>query len=374
MSIVGSRHSFAAALKADQIPVASIRQKMFSRASDAIVIAGSIAEGIGNFLSDVDVCVVTSRLPSLANVKNREYFLVTLAGSDADFVGRSLLGNQMRDGSVPDDTPINNVYDTLDAIGTRLDIEYVEQSRLIEDINFINEAFQAAGARYGWIPEPLPTEAMRYLHRVGSGICIENATFLESILTTETKMKLAYLLFRSSCVQYADFQDVIGATVSENWNQAIFLVRTYLLNHLKALTHLHGNTNPTPKWAPTYAENIFGKNSGIVAQFNALFRGTAATDEHCRDYVLSCLDFCDTIAQKCIIQMDTIETSYPSSQILELIKRRLTTAQVADTRVRDSLEFHSKLFNPSSLPARDFLSLEFGLARCSFEGGAVAVS
>ena len=349
----------------ESIPLADIQQKIFTRPKDIVVVAGSVVEGMGSFLSDIDVCVLTEAKPTLGDVKDRGHFLVSLSGTMGNWAERLRFGSEMH-GADDVSAAVNNTYDFVDMNGTRCDVEYLLRSDIEVTLEKIERGFRHAGTRYGWIAEPASLESLRYVHRLYTGICLANDDSLGKLLSGDYREKLAYLLFRGSCFVYRDFQDILGSTLSSNVSQAVLLIRSYLWMHLKALTHLYGNSNPTNKWAAVYGDRIFGSDSEVMRRFSELFQGTKVTKANLRSYITSCLDFGDFISQMCIEKMDSVAIAYSSETMVGLMRRRIKDAGFKDPHLLMSLEFHSKMFNRKSLPSRDFLEMKEGLTRCTF--------
>ncbi len=349
----------------DSIPVAAITSKMFTRPDDIVIIGGSIAEGMGRFLSDIDVCVLTRRQPTLGDVRHRGHFLVTLKGNAANWVEKLQFGQEMQNADLPDDLAVTNAYDFVDEFGTRCDIEYILIDELEGEIAKLHAGYERAGQRYGWMAEPVGFASLRCFHRLVSGMRVANGAALDEVLRSHFAEKLAYLLFRGSCYQFTDFQDILGSTLSGDWSQAVYHTRNYLLLHLKALTHLFGNTNPNIKWAPAYANRLL-PDTQIPARFTALFQGTAVDDGNGRSYIEACLDLGDAMSDLCVDRMNALSMAYPSAAMIGLMRQRMASAGMRDPHLLLSLEFHAKPFFRGTLPARNFLDRKTGLQRCSF--------
>jgi hypothetical protein len=348
------------------ISLDEIRSKTLAGADDILVVAGSIVEGMGNLMSDVDVCVVTDAPPTIEKIKTCSHYVIAINDPGKELRERLKLGRDARKGVIDPGLEITNSYELLDDEGTRCDVEYISYAELQKMVDKIHREYEFAGRMHGGLGEALPLRQMRFIHRLMSGVALTGRDRLSEIFSSELRKKASYLQFRNALVPYSDFQDIVGAFFAERWDQLVFQLRDYIHKHLKAFTHLCGNTNPVDKWVVTYAERLFGEKSELVLSYRRLHRETSVTDDKARSYLLDCLDFCDSIYQKMIDHTDSRRDIYPNENNQEILRSRIKHGEVKDPHIFIGMEYHSKPFNRKATRSRDFLLMRKGLQTCSF--------
>ncbi|WP_411501440.1 hypothetical protein [Bacillus thuringiensis] len=185
-------------------------------------VSGSLFEGFGNKLSDVDIFILCNKLPVKEDIKFR--------GTECDYEALLDLGEKL----------LLNVQ--INKIS--FDIEFWN----IEKVE--NKALELVKGKhsYGYVPN-LSKDEYDLFHRFKYGVPLFNVENFHSLRENIDFQILGNGLIEESSRSYLGLMtDVQGAYASEDFVSSYFMARILLETVLPAYLALQSETNPKPKW------------------------------------------------------------------------------------------------------------------------------
>ncbi|TMU75620.1 hypothetical protein FGA82_20450 [Pseudomonas fluorescens] len=244
------------------IPVLEILRLISYEEGDLIFLSGSLIEGIGNLLSDLDVYVLKKNKLQLSTEFEASHDLVREFSSVDSFSGKSV-----------------STYDYLPEYELNIEVEYwtaEEIDCLIKGVN--RNSFESA--RFGLSPGMnIPSfKASRLVHNIVTATPLVGHEHLASLVDSFHLPSYCFMRFNSLAGSYEDFKDIAGVYMSGDILRAYDLAREYVTVQMQALTHLHFNTNFRRKWLLTYLQKLPSDYDGIVARYTELVYKSSGVD------------------------------------------------------------------------------------------------
>lgn len=187
-----------------------IKEKVGQAADDILFLGGSLIEGYGNNLSDIDAFLITSRESCLKEKKGSVIF--------------------------------------LDLTPCPLDIEIIYKEEIHHWASLINGYF---GKEHSDPRDALlfSTGELKTMHRFLNGFTLYNEDELKRLKQLFDPLKLADLLFMMTVAIIPTLQiDLLGSIMSEVQHTIVYNLQSILDCLFKGLLALHGNTNMSEKW------------------------------------------------------------------------------------------------------------------------------
>ncbi|MCJ9673272.1 MULTISPECIES: hypothetical protein [unclassified Neorhizobium] len=341
----------------------SILEGVLRGDGDIVIISSTLLEGIGNPVADVDVCVVTRRLPTMGELAaNEQHTGVIYTGVILDDVGEHanvhqavLKGPDLKKFNNPS-AQIRVTYSHLDGFGTRRDVQYF----LFDDVQTLLKTIASQNAltqtNLGQMNPPASLEDLRFFHRFSTGVIAGGAPLHEHLMEMIDLRLYCYHLYRTRHVPYTDFQDLIGAYLAKNWDMATQMARQFILLEAQGLLHLRGITNPNPKWITTFAQRM-KSDSDIFGPLLTLLRASTETEAQSVSMVLGSLDLLDAIRVRCLEIADT-DPSLPSAEdMLQLWTKYRSVFDRKHSHIMLGGEYQSKAVWKHAIPNREFIGL-----------------
>lgn len=197
---------------------------------DCIFAAGSIFEGFGNELSDVDLFVILT--------EDKESEIRQLAQNNLEFTFYKRSSKII----------LIIRYENVD-----FDIEFLTKKSLLIDIESVNK-----NATFG------KNFNFDFWHRIKFAECIYNQ---ENVI--QLKKELNYDMFNLIKPKYNQtyftviITDIMGAFKSEDIQSAYFLSKNLLEETISGFLSLYGETNPSKKWLIKKIRRFSERNSSI---------------------------------------------------------------------------------------------------------------
>jgi len=329
-----------------------------------VIVTGSLVEGHGNPFSDIDIICLTNSRPTLRTARVQDPLLVQF-GAGLDIIRTSLMGEECRSATDDQDRVIVAIHDYADIWGTRYDIEFVTPETIPGVIKQVSASFQMLGQTFGSTPLSIRFVDARLLDRLLVGTPINGRSQYDALIHTIPGVELCYCLYRAAFVEYAGFQDVIGAMLGRRWPMAVQLARGFVLRNVRAWLHLYGVANPNEKWVTVYLDKI----ESIEPSIRQAIRSVIMPD-HIEDpekFALRCLDTAETLMQDCLRLLRSEQGYHSPDRILSNIKSRMSAVGRTDPHLRLSMEYYAKAGSSTAMALRDFLKKPEGLTKNCFD-------
>ena len=230
---------------------------------DIVSLSGTLIEGIGNRLSDIDINVIKKKRLQYHEVQDKMHA----------FVHRPDM--QMCTDHNED------VFMTMDYYPRsefHFDVEYWTYNE-IEDIavrieNEYRHLLTHSDSNY--IEKGLSKLEKLLVHRSFCGEIIFGDEHWKDQLTQQLREKFAYNQYREIANNYWDFKDICGALDVKNNQMSCERSRDYLIREIRGAIFLNGITNPTQKWFLDYwrkvskwgYEHIYDKSISLLFSVN----------------------------------------------------------------------------------------------------------
>lgn len=278
-----------------------ILENAYLAPNDALIVGGSLIEGIGNINSDVDVYVLTDRLRTAKDIDLGQHF----RAFDRD---RKILDQ---------DRPDQEVYLIHTVIpGTRIkvDIEYRTWADVHALSDHVINMFETATRSLISLTTSMNRRDLSFIHRLhNSTVLLRNPT-LTSLQRRLDPSLIQYLLYRWKVSNYSVLLDMIGAWDDADWVRCADMARENMVSQFHAHTHLLGNTNNSRKWVITYARQ-YGVSQPLLNRYlDLLTAESGRASWTAKSFIHATLDFVDKLYQA-NAQYIGSNPSYPSGQL-----------------------------------------------------------
>ena len=234
------------------LDIAQILSDIHVEPGDIVVLGGTLIEGIGNPLSDLDLYVLTPERRKFGAIKDHNHAFYHRPGFDLcdDDDDEVFLTMNYYEGSI------------------HVDVEYWSFEELEEIVDKMNRFYQGLLTHTDCCYEtPANAQISNMLHRLFTGIVIYgDGTYLENVLSAQFRQSYCYILYRYFANFYWRFRDIVGAHCIEDYLFGTVLVKNLLLREVRAFNHLRGISNMTEKWYLTYMQQVAAKEQGNLAE------------------------------------------------------------------------------------------------------------
>lgn len=234
----------------ETVSVSQIAEMARLAPADALVVAGTLVEGIGNPFSDFDVIVLCHEPPTVSRFRDGYRHRMYAVG-DKKFVSQNLLFGHAID-DAPDESLVINTYDTVTEWGTRCDVEYLTIDRVNTLIDRLERGYEKLKKSYSRASSGLSEDEYKLLHRLKSGLILQQSDALSKLLGRIDNAMQAYCLYRASLPSWASIQDMLGFYFSNRDIEFFDLAAVHLHNVAACYAHSLGYTNPARKWTYTF--------------------------------------------------------------------------------------------------------------------------
>ncbi|WP_439867552.1 hypothetical protein ACTABT_15630 [Pseudomonas syringae] len=236
------------------IPVNVILDLIYYDDGDLVFLSGSLIEGIGNVLSDLDVYVIKKRELPFSSAMQDAHDAVRLFSNEDASSGKSIA-----------------TYDYVTEYVLNVEVEYwtfADVSRLLSEVN----RKSSASSFFGLSPNlELPSfKASRLVHNIVTATPLTGHEKLADLVNSFHLPSYCFMRFNSLAGSYEDFKDLAGVFISGDYLRAYDLAREFVTVQMHALTHLHLNTNFRRKWLLTYLQKLPRDYDLLVARYTHL--------------------------------------------------------------------------------------------------------
>lgn len=240
--------------KTISVPVSVILDLVYYDEGDLIFLSGSLIEGIGNLLSDLDVYVVKKNKLIVSSAVEESHDSVRVFLSADSSSGKSVA-----------------TYDYIPQYALNVEVEYWTFADVNLLIKGVNEK-SSVSAFFGMSPKlDLPSfKTSRLVHNIVTAIPLVGHEYLASFVSSFQLPSYCFMRFNSLAGSYEDFKDLAGVYMSGDFLRAYDLVREFVTVQMHALTHLHFNTNFRRKWLLTYLQKLPSEYDAVIARYTEL--------------------------------------------------------------------------------------------------------
>ncbi|MBC3365330.1 hypothetical protein [Pseudomonas sp. SWRI154] len=278
------------------IPKDYLRKRAFLEDASALIVSGSLIEGIGTLHSDIDCIVFCNQRPKADSIKESGHALVT----DIDYH------------HITQKEEVHNTTDFYGETSIHIDVDYItftEFDKIIANIEkAFNEIISDQRVLYGPI---LSNTENNIIHRSLIGYALVNQEKFNELKSKIPIEKHIYVSHREKLPVFYAFQDVQGCWQSGNLWMGCEIVRDMLLKTSMSFTYLAGTTNKHYKWIYSNMHRVKGFDK-IKNKFFVLARQGATTEKECRSYIQEGLEYMDQLFLA--IEQLLKKHPYPSAQ------------------------------------------------------------
>tara|TARA_R110002110_G_scaffold98919_4_gene253019 strand:+ start:2366 stop:3517 length:1152 start_codon:yes stop_codon:yes gene_type:complete len=215
-------------------------QELFDRHpvddNDIVLIGGSLIEGIGNVLSDLDVIVISERPLERHRLNESEF------GCVGDENEKQIPDNQ---------STVKFLFSYFQNKKTAIDFRYYLPSEIDSLITRANNEIQNIWEHTKTRLGIFDFDDCRLIHRLFSALPVQNGARFAATISALNLAEYCFYLYRSGRVADAsDIKDVVGSWKHRQKSLTAFRIRDMLEEHAQALTHLHLSTSHARKWLP----------------------------------------------------------------------------------------------------------------------------
>ncbi|MEK4957257.1 hypothetical protein [Bacillus sp. CH_442] len=237
-------------------------------------VCGSIFEGFGNKLSDVDIFILCEDIPKEEDIRftKNEYDL-KYYGDFGDKVVLNIIIN-----------------------GLSYDIEFWKTDRMLEIANSLSsEKFNIQN------PPKLTKEEYDLFHKSKYAKPIFNESNFTNFQKKISYNNLGKLLADYSTNTYSgSMKDVQGAYASEDYVSSYFMARILLETTLPGYLAIKGETSAKEKWLYKkllrYAKNY--NDQEMVAQFHSFYKVDLDNEENIKTKIKEIMGFCQNLNEE----------------------------------------------------------------------------
>jgi len=261
---------------------------------DAILVSGTLIEGIGNRFSDIDVYVIKpTSLPAERIAHGKHLRVLTKS--------RRVLNDGMKD----QDEPVFLVHSDSVYEGVKIDVEFRTFDEIDAVLVKLDRVFSYARCHLVLLTFELEEREKMLLHRMRYAVSLFGHATIERKVRRANDLKLTYLLYRWMASDFSYLLDIAGAANSGEWLRAADLARVNLITQMMGFLHAVGVTNFDSKWVLSYlrkcVEAGYVKPS-VESQFIHLYTMQGVNwdkDGSASHYIRRTLEFNDSLFHEC---------------------------------------------------------------------------
>lgn len=296
---------------------------------DCHVVAGTLAEGIGNIASDLDCYAFVQRLPKYGELKYKNTICQTKT--------------MKRCSKASDEVFLT--FDYYPDSYLHSEIEYWPISSIQSIINNLYDEYQQCLSHTRFLSETaVKGETHDILHRIQHAIPTFGTDVFENLFDIkEINRKLSYVLFRSTSNFYWHFKDITGALDANDPDLCFTTAKDYLDRQLTGYLYLSGYTNPRKRWVHTYLRKLHNTQPQLVNNIrNILFAGVK-TDKDKFDFVKKVLVLCDEILDS---ESSILNTILPNHESISLLDTEMNAREMKDSKMfTEELEYRKRIYD-----------------------------
>jgi len=226
------------------IDVEIIKKEVPFGENDLVFIGGSLIEGIGNKLSDLDLFIITDNFDDASNYD-----------MDYDFKNIKYMFKRINDVIYDIEYWDRNVIDTVFEQINSIDLLEID-TKVMNQVNIPNYDFSNISS---------------LIHRMINGINISNQEQFESYVNGLDLRKYHTLMVRYNMSNAeAKYEDIVGNLDSENYSSALFVAKEYLVYLSMALLHSYSISIDRKKWVFKKLELFVEKNPQLEGMINKI--------------------------------------------------------------------------------------------------------
>ena len=297
-----------------------------AKEGDVVVLSGTLLEGFGNLYSDLDLYVISERLPKKA------------PGVPTTLVLR-------------EDGRVRRINETL-AISTNilLDVQYYTFRELDTLARSLHTLYQESRLSTRIYRKTLHHEDEDLIHKLLTGKVLQNSAADFKPREIFDRAKFCFLKYRNESGGYAEFRDLMGSWSAGDLDTCLYNMRTYLISQVSAMMFLAGNSNPRPKWfvrrlaslEPQFSE----LRNGVMQWMNA----PQGTDAQKRKAVETACELIDLTFSHARNLLTTNPQYFSVEQALMLTEQNFAEHAVQDRDAQAERQLLRRMFSDSESP------------------------
>ncbi|WP_459678337.1 hypothetical protein [Acidisoma sp. 7E03] len=249
------------------VPISELVKGVIARSGNTVIVSGTLVEGIGNEFSDIDVHVLCERLPKASEFDLSEHHRLLTRDRAIVRVGNVAALND----------EVFIVHSAIEGTGIKIDVEYDTYESLDETLRQVNSIFEYAVFNPILLTKSIAEREKWIFHRAETGISMTGN--IKGKIDCEIREKFRYLLYRWAASDFRMLIDCLGAFKKEEMLRAAAIARDWLIQEAGAFVALLGGLNTRRKWVPTYLQQLYTGDSGVVDEFLRLYSGVSSQPE-----------------------------------------------------------------------------------------------
>ncbi|WP_322864828.1 hypothetical protein U5922_000730 (plasmid) [Aquicoccus sp. G2-2] len=301
---------------------------------DPVFVGGTLIEGNGSELSDIDCYVITKAHRTFAQVGNETHAFCQQRNQDMCHADTDL---------------VCRTTDFYDGTDLHLEFEYwtvEELDRLKAKIlRVYNSLMSHCDSNY--LEEGISRAEGLLIHRIISGIQLNgDMTAVQSSISSVAE-QYGYILYRSFANNYWIFQDLVGSIIKGKPHMICHHAKIFLGYELKACNFAHGVTNNADKWILHYFnDDALSVSQELKREATKLYL-TANLDSPL-SYVQEVLSVVERMRSSSTKTIELSATGLSSQVCLDMLDAERERRNVTEWSIEDhELQFRRSSFSES---------------------------
>ncbi|MDT0140338.1 hypothetical protein [Acidovorax sp. PRC11] len=303
-----------------------ILDNAYLRDGDAAFVGGSLIEGIGNAMSDVDVHVVTDDLRRERDIALDMHYR-TLSKDRSILTGTAPMAE------------VFLIHTVVPSTHIKVDIEYRSKAEMDALVSQVRGTFDYATQSLVLLTKYMSARDMAFVHRLFNSHGLAGKAYLDD-LRDRTGLKIfLYLMYRWKASDFSVLLDIVGAWNEGEWARCADLARENMVTQFHAYTHLCGNTNYHRKWIVRYGARA-GVDARLYERYLHLLLASCGREAgETKAYILATIDFIDELFEASRLLLEA-EPIFPSGA---QAKERISTFFRHETEEYSDMEMQYRL-------------------------------
>lgn len=303
-----------------------ILDNAYLRDGDAAFVGGSLIEGIGNAMSDVDVHVVTDDLRRERDIALDMHYR-TLSKDRSILTGTAPMAE------------VFLIHTVVPSTHIKVDIEYRSKVEMDSLVSQVRGTFDYATQSLVLLTKYMSARDMAFVHRLFNSHGLSGNAYLDDLRERIGLKAFLYLMYRWKASDFSVLLDIVGAWNEGEWARCADLARENMVTQFHAYTHLCGNTNYHRKWIVRYGARA-GVDAGLYERYLHLLLASCGREAgETKAYILATIDFIDELFEASRLLLEA-EPIFPSGA---RAKERISTFFRHETEEYSDMEMQYRL-------------------------------
>lgn len=338
-----------------KIPLEDILERFYGSPDDIIILGGTLVEGCGNLYSDLDILVLSEKLPSTDKVqpiKNSKW-VYNACKTSKDGSRWSTHDYYMEDG-----LQIEFQYTDLTHFSAALD----QIHRVFGNLKELRDNQKKTLTLSS--PSSFDHNYKEMFHRMLTGIPIQGNEKFYQLISQIPIEELCIAYYAWSRISYSDFKDILGAIHSKNLDNAVHMTVNMLVGQMRALSHLLFNTNDKPKWSFYYIQQLPENLTSLKKKFQDLIQLSRSNEQEKMELIEKAFDLMDDIFFISNCKLDENFTILNRKDSYESFVKNFEKRNSNHRQILRQFAFVERYCSKKFIPSKEFINPDHKIAPC----------